>query len=98
MSYVMAAPDLLAAAAADIAGIGASMRAANSAAAVPTTEVLAAAGDEVSAAIASLFSSHGQAYQALNRQAAAFQTEFVRTLTQGGAAYALAEAASVSPL
>ncbi|WP_414855596.1 PE family protein, partial [Mycobacterium gordonae] len=52
----MAAPELLAAAAADVAGIGSSLRAANSAAAVPTTAVLAAAGDEVSVAIASLFS------------------------------------------
>ena len=43
MSYVIAAPDMLAAAAADVAGIGSSLSAANAAAAAPTTGVLAAA-------------------------------------------------------
>ncbi|WP_156452644.1 PE family protein, partial [Mycobacterium gordonae] len=98
MSFVMATPDLLAAAAADVAGIGSSLRAANTAAAVPTTELLAAAEDEVSTAIATLFSGHGKAYQVLNRQAAAFQAEFVRALTSAEVSYALAEAANASPL
>ena len=71
MSFVIAAPETVASAAADVAGIGSSLSAANVAVAAPTTRVLAAAGDEVSAAIASLFSSHGQEYQALSAQAAA---------------------------
>jgi len=58
VSYVVAVPEMLAATAADVTGIGASLRAANSAAAVPTTAMMVAAGDEVAAAIASLFSSH----------------------------------------
>ncbi|BCI85471.1 hypothetical protein NIIDMKKI_06770 [Mycobacterium kansasii] len=98
MSYVIATAELLAAAAADVMGIGSSLDAANSAAAVPITRVFAAAGDEVSAAIAALFSSHGQAYQSVSAQVAAFQTQFVRALTNAGASYASAEAANVSPL
>ncbi|CKR76816.1 PE family protein [Mycobacterium tuberculosis] len=39
---------------------------------------MAAAHDEVSAAIAALFSAHGQAYQAASAQAAAFHTRFIR--------------------
>ena len=61
MSYVIAATDMLAAAAADVAGIGSSLSEAHAAAAAPTTAVIAAAEDEVSAAIASLFSGHAQA-------------------------------------
>ncbi|CKN20981.1 PE-PGRS family protein [Mycobacterium tuberculosis] len=78
MSFVIAAPDLVAMATEDLAGIGASLTAANAAAAVPTSGLLAAAGDEVSAAIAALFSSHGQQYQAMSAQAAAFDPGLCR--------------------
>ena len=50
---------------------------ANLAATAPTTAVMAAAGDEVSAAIAALFSAHGQGFQALSARAAAFHSQFV---------------------
>ncbi len=80
MSYVIAVPDMLAAAGADVAGIGSSLRAANVTAATPTTAVVVAAADEVSAAIAALFSGHGQAYQALSARAAAFHSQFVQAL------------------
>jgi hypothetical protein len=43
----------------------------------PTTGVVAAAEDEVSAAIALLFSNHAQEFQALSAQAGAFHTQFV---------------------
>lgn len=55
MSLVIATPQLLATAALDLASIGSQVSAANAAAAMPTTEVVAAAADEVSAAIAGLF-------------------------------------------
>ena len=84
MSYVVAVPEFLASAASDLAGIGSGLSAAHTAAAAPTTAVVAAAGDEVSAAIASLFSSHGQAFQALSAQAEAFHAQFVSALTAGG--------------
>ena len=98
MSYVIAAPEALAAVASDVAGIGSTLSTANAAASGPTTGLLAAGADEVSAAVAALFSEHGQAFQALTSQAAAFHAQFVQNLTSAGAAYAAAEAASASPL
>jgi len=98
MTYVIAAPDMLAAAAADVAGVGSSLSEANAAAAASTTRVIPAAADEVSAAIAALFSSHGTAFQALSAQAAAFHSEFVQALSAGAGAYASTEAAVAGPL
>ena len=54
--------------------------------------MLAAAADEVSTAVAALFSGHGQAFHALSSQAAAFHAQFVQNMTSGGAAYAGTEA------
>ncbi|WP_139805354.1 PE family protein, partial [Mycobacterium intermedium] len=71
---------------------------AGSAAALPTTQVLAAGADEVSAAVAALFSGHAQAYQAVSSQAAAFHAHFVQMLQAGAGAYATAEAANASPM
>ena len=51
MSFVIAAPEMVASAASDLAGIGSMISEANGAAATSTTVVIAAAGDEVSAAI-----------------------------------------------
>ncbi len=83
MSFVSVLPALIGTAATDSAGIGSAVTAANQAAAARTSAVPAAAEDEVSVAIAGLFGSHGQAYQALGAQAAAFQSEFVHLLTTG---------------
>jgi hypothetical protein len=91
-------PQVLASAAADLRGIGSALDAAHAAAAAPTTGLLAAGADEVSAAVAALFSGHGQAFQALGGQASAFHAQFVRALSGAGAAYAAAEAANASPL
>ncbi len=98
MSFVVAVPDAVATAAENVAGIASSLSAANAAAAVPTTGLLAAAGDEVSTAIASLFTSHGAQYQALSAQAAAFHAQFVQALSAAGSSYATVEAANASPL
>lgn len=72
MSWVMVSPELVVAAAADLAGIGSAISSANAAAAVNTTGLLTAGADEVSTAIAALFGAQGQAYQAASAQAAAF--------------------------
>ena len=96
--WVIAAPEYVAAAASDLANIGSSLSTANMAALVPTSGVLAAGGDEVSAMIAALFSSHAQAYQALSEQAAAFHAQFVQLMNTGASQYALQEAANASPL
>ncbi|BCI91436.1 hypothetical protein NIIDMKKI_66420 [Mycobacterium kansasii] len=98
MSFVMAAPNVVAAAATDLAGIESAIRAANSAAAAPTTGLLPAAADEVSAAITALFGAHAQSYQALSAQATAFHQQFVQALTAGAGSYAAAEAANAGPL
>ena len=84
MSLVITTPDVMAAAATDLAGIGSTISAANAAAAAPTNWVLAAAEDEVSAAITSLFNAHGRGFQALSAQAAAFHAQFVQALNGGG--------------
>ena len=96
MSHVIAAPEMMTAAASDVANIGSTLSAANAAAAAPTSGIVAAAGDEVSAAIAALFSRHAQAYQALGAQAAASHDQFVQALTAGAGSYVSAEAANVA--
>jgi hypothetical protein len=49
--------------------------------------------DEVSVAIAQLFSTHGQEYQALSAQAAAFHDQFVAALAAGAGAFVSTEGA-----
>ncbi|MEK7045229.1 PE family protein, partial [Mycobacterium ulcerans] len=97
-SYVFATPEALTTVSSDLAGIGIAIRSANLTAAPSTTQVLAAAQDEVSAAIAGFFSGHAQQFQTLSAQASAFHDQFVETLSGASGAYAAAEAASTSPL
>lgn len=98
MSYVVALPEVMSAAATDVASIGSAVATANQGVASATTAVLAAAQDEVSAAIAAFFSAHGQSYQALSAQATAFHERFAQTLAGATGAYAAAEAANAAPL
>jgi len=98
MSAVVAVPDLLAQAATQVATIGDTLGAANTTTAASTQAVLPAAADEVSAAVANLFSSFGHDYQAAAGQAAAYQQQFVQHLTAAANSYAGAEAANVSVL
>lgn len=98
MSYLIAAPEMVAAAATDLAGVGSNISAANMSIAAMTTQVLPAGADEVSSAIAALFGAHGRVYQALSAQAAAFHDQIVQTLTAGANAYAGAEAANATPM
>ena len=83
MSFVIVAPELVEAAAHDLAGIGSTLGEATSFAAAPTTSIAAAGADEVSVAIAALFGNHGEEFQALTAQAAAFH-ERVRGLDEVG--------------
>jgi PE family len=91
MSYVLAAPELMTAAATDLAAIGSAVDAAHLAAAAPTTGLIPAAADEVSTGIAALFGAHAQDYQAQARQVAAAQGQFATNLTGSAGAYAGAE-------
>ena len=98
MSFVIAVPEMVASAASNLTSLGSMISEANAAAAGPTTGVVAAAGDEVSAGIASLFSSQARDFQALSAQAAAFHAQFVQALAGAGNSYAATEAANVSLL
>jgi hypothetical protein len=98
MSYVLAAPEMLSAAATDVATIGSSLSAANAAAMPQTTAVIAVAGDEVSAATAQLFGTYAKDYHAVLAQAAAFHEEFVAAVASAGNAYVAAEAANASAI
>ena len=71
MSFVTTQPEALSAAATSLGGIGAGLNAQNAAAAAPTTGVIPAAADEVSALTAAQFAAHAQLYQAVSAQAAA---------------------------
>jgi PE family len=94
MSFVISAPETIAAAATDLAGIGSTLSAAHLAAEVPTVAVVPAAADEVSASIAHLFSAHAQDYQALAGRAAVSYEQFVQHLTASARSFASAEAAN----
>lgn len=95
MSYVFASPELVEAAASDLANIGSAISDANTAAAFPTSSVMAAGADEVSASLAALFQAHAQLYQALCAQAATFHSQFVQLMNAGAGQYAAAEATNV---
>ncbi|OBH00297.1 lipase [Mycobacterium sp. E2699] len=88
----------MSAAATNVASVGSAVAKANQVAAGATTRVVAAAEDEVSLAVAALFSAHAQGYQALGSQAAAYQKWFAQALTGAAGAYAATEAANASPL
>ncbi|OBG34699.1 PE-PPE domain-containing protein [Mycobacterium sp. E3198] len=96
MSQLISTPEALAATAADVQNIGSAISAARAGAAGQTTGVLAAAEDEVSAAIAHLFGAYGQQYQATLSQAATFHTEFTRALAAAASAYAQAESGNAA--
>lgn len=94
MSFVVATPEVLASAATQLLNIGSSLRAAHAAVATPTTAVAAAAADEVSTAIAGLFSAHGNAFQSAAAQVSELHTGFAQALRGAGATYLLTEAAN----
>jgi PE family len=94
MSFVTTQPEMLAAAASQLQGVGTAIAAQNAAAATPTTGVVPAAADEVSALTATQFGAHAAMYQAASAQAAAIHDMFVRTLGASAGSYAATEAAN----
>jgi hypothetical protein len=95
---MIARPELLASAAVNVETIGSAIGAAGSNAAAPTTGLVAAAQDEVSAGIARLFGLYGQEYQALIGAAASFHDQFSQALAAAAGAYAQAETANAAAL
>jgi hypothetical protein len=96
MSFVTTQPEALSAAATSLQGIGSTINAQNAAAAAPTTGVVPAAADEVSALTAAQFAAHAQLYQAVSAQAAAIHEAFVNTLGTSAGSYATTEAANAA--
>lgn len=96
MSYVTTQPEALAAAASTLQGIGSTLSSQNAAAAAPTTGVVPAAADEVSALTAAQFVAHAQMYQAVSAQASAIHEMFVNTLGINSGSYAATEAANAA--
>jgi PE family len=94
MSFVTAQPEMLAAAAENFTALGSAMAANNATAAGPTSQVIPAAADEVSALTATQFALHAAMYQAISTQATAIHQQFVATLSRSAAAYAATEAAN----
>ncbi|QLL05849.1 PE family protein [Mycobacterium vicinigordonae] len=96
MSYVVAGPGALAAAASDLARIGSAITASNVSAALQTAGVPAAAADGVSAAVADFWSAHAKGYQQVSAQMSALHEQLVQRLGSTAASYANTEAAAAA--
>lgn len=96
MSFVVTHPEILTAAAGNLAGIGDAMKAGTAAAAAPTTGVMPPAADVVSAMTAAQFAAHAQMFQQISAQAAAIHDQLVATLQSNAGAYTAAEAANAA--
>ena len=96
MSFVTTQPEALSSAATALGGIGSSFSAQNAAAAAPTTGVVPAAADEVSALTAAQFAAHAQLYQTVSAHAAAVQEFMASVLGASSASYAATEAANAA--
>jgi hypothetical protein len=98
VSFFDVVPELLQAAAADLTSISSSVSDAHAAAATQTTGIEAAAADEISAAITSVFEQFGQNIQALGARASVYSQNLVQTLGGSAALFAAEEAQSTSAL
>jgi 3-deoxy-D-arabino-heptulosonate 7-phosphate (DAHP) synthase len=94
MSFVTTEPGMLTAAATDLQAVGAAMADQNAAAATPTTGVIPAAADEVSALTATQFAAHAAMYQAVSATAMQVHEALVSTLDISAGSYAATEAAN----
>ena len=98
MAYVLADPQVMTAAASDLATIGSNLSAARLVAATQTTSVIPAAADEVSAAIANLMSTHARAFQAIAQSASTFHQQFTHNINAAAASYSSAESGIAAEL
>jgi hypothetical protein len=94
MSFVTTAPPAIAAAAAQLEGVGTSFATESSAAAGSTTAVSPAAADEVSILQSGVFSTYGQLYQTVSAQAQAIHQQFVGLLQSSSGSYQETEGAN----
>jgi hypothetical protein len=96
MSMVMAQPEMLAAVAAELQTLNATVWAGNATAAAPTTGVIPAAADLVSILTAAQFASHARLYQKISAQAATVREQLATTLSLSAGSYASTEAANAT--
>ncbi|WP_205874491.1 PE family protein [Mycobacterium camsae] len=96
MSFVTTQPEVLAASASTLQGIGCAVDTVGAAAAGPTTAIFPAAADEVSALTAAQFAAHEHLYQAVSAQAAAIHEMFVQVMKASAGCYAVTEAANAA--
>lgn len=94
MSFVTASADLMQSAAQNLSGIRRALADAAATVSGPTTGIAAAAEDEISIAISSLFENFGRQFQSVNSHALAFHTEFVSSMNSSVGAYTSAEVAN----
>jgi PE family len=94
MTFVTTQPEMLTSAAGQLQSVGSELAAQNAAVAGPTTAVVPAAADEVSALTAAQFASHARIYQAIGAQAEAIHHLFVNVLGASAGSYATTEAAN----
>jgi PE family len=98
MTFVIAAPEMMTAAATELAGICSDLSVAHSAAEKATVALTPAAADEVSAGIAHWFSEHAHGFHALAGTASAMNAQFAHNLKTSAASYTSAEDAIASLL
>lgn len=98
MSAVIVVPQLIAQAATDLTSLASTLDAAHLTAAAPTQAVMPAAADEVSSAVAQLFSRYAREYDGLAGQAARYQQQFVEHLSSAATGYASAEVSNAAVL
>lgn len=98
MSSVIATPELVRGAAESLKAIRSSLDGVADTISGPTVGIVAAAQDEVSTALASIFSSFGREFQAVNADAEEFHARFVQLLNASAAGYANAEIAGAQTL
>ncbi len=91
-------PGDLASAAEDVGNIGSMLDDANAFAALPTSNILPAGADEVSAAITPLFNNQSAIYRELAVQGKAFHQQFMQLLGAAGIAYTETEQAAQQAL
>jgi hypothetical protein len=89
-------PESLVSATADLQNIRAALDTVQAAVAAPTTGLMAAGADEVSAAVATLFAKYGKEFQAVSAHVGAFHQQFVQTLSAGAGSYLAAESLNTS--
>jgi len=94
MSFVTTQPEALADTAGRLQTLGSAMAAESAAVASPTTGVIPAAADDVSALQAAIFRAYGSLYQSINAQAMTIHELFVHTLGASAGSYAATESAN----